>query len=161
MCMCHVQENCRIGGHGMSCTYSVDRKCHFRPCVLLAITTTEFISALVVTNACLYYLLSLTCSLQAEAKDIVEPVAEVKHVVTALKVRENISVHHREWFATAEQICDSVGVEPSLPRLCACQKKRSNIPAENACEYYRRVISIPLLDHLPQSLNHASINTSN
>ena len=38
--------------------------------LLLAITTTEFISALVVTNACLYYLLSLTCSLQAEAKDI-------------------------------------------------------------------------------------------
>ena len=29
--MCHVQENCRIGGHGMSCTYSVDRKCHFWP----------------------------------------------------------------------------------------------------------------------------------
>ena len=61
--------------------------------LLLAITTTEFISALVVTNACLHYLLSLTCSLQAEAKDIVEAVAEVKHVVTALKeVRENIII---------------------------------------------------------------------
>ena len=47
--------------------------------LLLAITTTEFISALVVTNACLHYLLSLTCSLQAEAKDIVEAVAEVKY----------------------------------------------------------------------------------
>ena len=82
-----------------------------------------------------------------------EAVAEVKHVVTALKeVRENISVHHKEWFATVEQICDSVGVEPSLPRLCARQKNRSNIPAENACEYYRRVISIPLLDHLISEL---------
>jgi hypothetical protein len=110
--------------------------------LLLAITTTEFISALVATNACLHYLLSLTCSLQAEAKDIVEAVAEVKHVVTALKeVRENISVHHKECFATVEQICDSVGVEPTLPRLCARQRNRSNVPAENACEYYRRVIS--------------------
>ena len=68
----------------------------------------------------------------------------------ALKnVRENVSVHHREWFTTVEQIiCDNAGVEPTLPRLCAGQKNRSNIPAENACEYYRRVISVPLLDHL-------------
>ena len=61
---------------------------------------------------------------------------------------ENVSVHHREWFTTVEQICDNVGVEPALPRLCARQKNRSNIPAENACEYYWRVISVPLLDHL-------------
>ena len=68
----------------------------------------------------------ITClySLQAEAKDIVEAVAEVKHVVTALKeFRENISVHHRERFATVEQICDSVEVEPSLPRLCSSKEQ--------------------------------------
>ena len=52
------------------------------------------------------------------------PVAEVKHVVTALKeVRENISVLLKEWFATVEQICDSVGVEPSLPRLCSSKEQ--------------------------------------
>ena len=50
--------------------------------------------------------------------------AEVEHVVTALKeVRENISVHHIEWFATVEQICDSVGVEPSLLRLCSSKEQ--------------------------------------
>ena len=45
--------------------------------LLLAITTTEFLSALVITNGCLQYLLSLTCSLQAEAKDIVEAVTKL------------------------------------------------------------------------------------
>lgn len=116
--------------------------------LLLAITMAEFLSAVVVTNACLHYLLSLTCNLQSEAKDIMKAVTEVKHVITALKrARENVSVHHREWFATVEQISDSVGIEPTLPRLCARQRNRSNVPAENACEYYRQVISIPLLDH--------------
>ena len=58
--------------------------------LLLAITTTEFIRALVIANACLHYLLSLTCSLQAEAKDIIEAVAEVNLVIAALKkVRED------------------------------------------------------------------------
>ena len=117
--------------------------------VYCGFTTTEFLSALVITNACLQYLLSLTCSLQAEANDIVEAVAEVKHVITALEeLRENVVVHHRKWFAKVEQLCDSVGVQAALPRLCARQRNRANVPAENACDYYRRVISIPLLDHL-------------
>lgn len=36
--------------------------------LLLAITTTEFVSALVITTKCLLYLLGFTCSLQAEVK---------------------------------------------------------------------------------------------
>ena len=121
--------------------------------LLLAITTTEFLSALVIVNACLCYLLSLTCSLQAEAKDIVEAVAEVNHVIVALKkVREDIDACHRQWFTTVEEMCESSGVEASLPRICARQRHRSNIPAEDACEYYRRVISVPLLDHLISEL---------
>ena len=88
--------------------------------LLLAITSTEFVSVLVIANACLHYLLSPTCSLQAEAMDIIKAVAEVKHVITALKkVREDVSVHHREWFTTVEGMCESVGVEASLPRICA------------------------------------------
>ena len=40
--------------------------------LLLAITASDFISALVVTNKCLWYLRALTCSLTAEAKDVVQ-----------------------------------------------------------------------------------------
>ena len=121
--------------------------------LLLAITTTEFISALVIANACLHYLLSLTCSLQAEAKYIIEAIAEVNLVVAALKkVREDIYIHHREWFTAVEEICESVGVEASLPRTCARHRNRSNIPAQDACEYYRRVTFVPLLDHLISEL---------
>ena len=132
------------GSHRWSHDSLIDSKT-----LLLAITTTEFLSALVIVNACLHLLHGLTCSLQAEAKDIVGAVSEISCVrATLKKIREDVSSRHKEWFTTVEQMCHSVGDEPSLPRLCARQAHRSNIPAENACEYYRRVISIPLLDHL-------------
>ena len=53
--------------------------------LLLAITTTDFISALVVTNACLKYLQALTSNLQAETKDIVAAVGEIKTVISTLQ----------------------------------------------------------------------------
>ena len=50
----------------------------------LAINT-DFISALVVTNACLKYLQALTSNLQAESKDIVAAVEEIKTVTSTLQ----------------------------------------------------------------------------
>ena len=46
--------------------------------LLLAITTTEFISALVITNGCLHYFLGLNRHLRQEVKDIVQAVPEVE-----------------------------------------------------------------------------------
>ena len=57
----------------------------------LAITTTEIVSALVVTNACLKYIQALTSSLQAEAKDIVAAVREIDTVI-----------------ATVQDVCDNI-----------------------------------------------------
>ena len=69
-------------------------------------------------------------------------------------------IHHREWFNIIEEMCHMAGVAPCLPRLCSHQRNRSNVPAENACDYYRRVISIPLLDHLVSELE-SRFNSNN
>ena len=117
--------------------------------LLLAITTSSFISALVITTACLKYLLGLTRSLQAEAKDIVQAVSEINHVKATLQdVRDNIEKFHDEWFAIVEKMCDSVHVQPSLPRLCGRQCHRASVPAQSPSDYFRRTISIPIVDHL-------------
>ena len=64
-------------------------------CTLLsAIRTTDFLSALVITYACLKYLLALTRSLQAEAKDIIQAVSEINHKAALRDVRDNICMHH-------------------------------------------------------------------
>ena len=60
--------------------------------LILVITTTDFVSALVITNSCLKYLKAVTASLQAEAKDIVTAVSEIDIVTAALQdVRDNIN----------------------------------------------------------------------
>ena len=60
--------------------------------LLLAITTTDFVSALVITNSCGKYLKPLTASLQAEAKDIVTAVSEIDTVTATVQdVRDNMT----------------------------------------------------------------------
>ena len=113
--------------------------------LLLAITAPEFISALVVTNKCLGYLRALTCSLQAEAKDI----GHIDVVLTSLReVRNTIDQQHDAWFQKIELMCRSVDVVPSIPRRCGRQLHRNNVPADDPRTYYRRCISVPLVDHL-------------
>ena len=85
--------------------------------LLLAITTTDFVSALVITNSCLKYLNALTASLQAEAKDIVAAVSEIDNVIAAVQdVRENIDTYHAQWFSTITEMLSKVGIEPTVPR---------------------------------------------
>ena len=83
----------------------------------LAITTTNFISALVITNQALHYLQSLTISLQGESKDIITAVNEINTVITLLqKVQDNIDSYHLKWFDTIKKMCQDINTEPSTPR---------------------------------------------
>ena len=84
--------------------------------LLLAINTIDFISALLITTKCLKYLLALTHSFQAEAKDIVQALSEINRVKAALQdVRDKVEKYHNEWVTDVEVMCDSVNVKPSLP----------------------------------------------
>ena len=117
--------------------------------LLLAVSTNELISALVIITACLHHLLGLTRSLQAETKDIVQAVPEINSVKATLQdVRNNVDEHHGRWFAEVKELCAHVNTEPFLPRLCERQRHRPNVPAQSPSEYFRRTISIPVLDHL-------------
>ena len=113
-------------------------------CLHLAITTTDFVSSLVITNACLKYLQALTASLQAEAKDIVTAVSEIDTVIATVEdVRKNIDKHHAQWFVTICEMLTEVSLQPSLPRQCGRQRHRSNVPADTPSDFLRRTISIP------------------
>ena len=47
--------------------------------------------------------------------------------------------------------------EPRIPRRCARQIQRNNVPATTPLEYYKRAISIPMLDHLESEINQFSL----
>ena len=108
--------------------------------LLLVITRTEFFSALVITNECLQYLRGLTMSLQEEANDIVLEVSEIKTLTSSFK-------------QVRGKMCNGVGTTPSIPRICGRQHHRASIPASNSSEYFRRTITVPILDHLPSEVD--------
>ena len=115
----------------------------------LAITTTEFLSALVITSSCLSYLMPLTKSLQSEAQELVQAVSEVNSCVSVFQnLGKDVDKNHDRWFSEVQQLAASTGIELSLPRLCGRQTQRSNIPSQTPKEYYWRTITIPLLDHI-------------
>ncbi|XP_011408152.1 PREDICTED: 52 kDa repressor of the inhibitor of the protein kinase-like, partial [Amphimedon queenslandica] len=119
----------------------------------LAISTTDFLSSLVVTSSCLQYLHSLTVNLQGECLDIVTAVQEIDTVIQTVKnVRDNIDRYHSEWFHNVEKMCEVTGTIPSIPRTCRRQTQRSNVPADTLSQYFCRTITIPLVDHLVSQL---------
>ena len=120
----------------------------------LLLSTTDFVCALVITDNCLRYIEALTTNLQAEAKDIVCAVKEVTVVTaTVQKVRNEVEQFHAKWFDKIKKLCEDSGIVLSLPRRCGRQIHRANTPADTPCEYYRRTITIPLLDHMLTELN--------
>ena len=90
--------------------------------LLLAISTTDFLSLLVVTSSCLQYLHSLTVNLQGECLDIVTAVQEIDTVIQTVNyVRDNIDKYHLEWFHNVEKMCEVAGSIPSILRTCRHQ----------------------------------------
>ena len=96
-----------------------------------------------------YLLKSIDFQTPDEAKDIVEAVDEMNTVQNALKyVLENVDVYHSQWFSSVEKMCGNMCSAHSLPRLCGQHIHHSNVPADSPSSYYKRIITIPLLDHL-------------
>ena len=110
----------------------------------MAITTTEFVSALVITNSCLKYIQALTTSLQAEARDVVSAVRVVDTVTATVQdVRDNIDTYAR-WFLTITVSSNHPWHEDVVDK--------SIVAADTPSEYFCRIISIPVLDHLKSDL---------
>ena len=106
--------------------------------LLLAITTTDFVSALVITNSCLKYLKALTASPQAEAKGIVtavsdidtvtaSPQAEAKCIVTAVSEMDTV---------TASPQAEAKGIVTAVSEIdtvtATVQEVRDNIDTHHA-----------------------------
>ncbi len=75
--------------------------------------------------------------------------SEIKTLTLSLKeVRENVDSYHSKWFETISAMCSEVGTVPAMPRICSRQRHRASTPAINPSEYYKRTITIPIVDHL-------------
>ena len=67
---------------------------------------------------------------------------------TLQSVRDDEDTHHRRWIHETKKMCENIGVELCIPRLCGRQQHRDSVPAGTPHEYYKRNLTIPLLDHV-------------
>ena len=119
------------------------------------ITEFQFIATLIIAKHILSTTQILSKSLQyRNAQDIVRGWNHVKITHKRVKeIRQDVDKHHATWFSESTVMAEKVGEEPRIPRRCATQIQRNNVPATTPSEYYKRAISIPMLDHLESEIN--------
>ena len=114
----------------------------------------EFIVAMVITRKVFDLTMEVTRLLQARTNDIFK--ASV--LIDSLKdqfvhMRENIDIYHSKWFSEAETLANKVSVIVNVPRTVKKQMNRPNYDYSDVSEYYKRAITVPLLDHVIVEFN--------
>jgi hypothetical protein len=78
--------------------------------------------------------------------DVAYAQSQVESVIDKLKLfRNSVDTYHEEWFAQALLLAERLGVQACIPRRAARQVNRNNMPAETESDYYKLVITIPML----------------
>lgn len=118
------------------------------------VTSFEFIVTFVSTMKVLAYIKPITVKLQKRSMDVIKAYSMINDVLRELKeAREEDETTFSEWFKECEQLANSVGTDPSVPRTVARQKHRCNVPYSTTEEYYRRALFLPLFDHMIEQMS--------
>ncbi|KAK0146901.1 repressor of the inhibitor of the protein kinase [Merluccius polli] len=125
-----------------------DAKCSSAASALSrAMETFEFIICLTVTQELLHCLTPLSNGLQNPKCELPMAARMATDLVTVLEKKRDDSTYDNIW-GKACSLAELVEVIPSLPRIAKKQAHRSNTPAANPQEYWKRTIFLPFIDHL-------------
>ena len=107
--------------------------------------------------------LRITRLLQGRAIDI----ANATHLIESLKSlicckRNTVDTFQKKCYIDILELACKVGIEEYKPRTSKLQRNRNNVPSESTSDYFKKVVTIPLLDHLTPEIerrfDHASIS---
>ena len=117
--------------------------------LFLALTQFPFIVTLVIAKDVLAYTKALSVKLQGRYVDVVRAYNQITFAKSTLQsARDGVDSVHARMYNEAVQIATGVNVEESMPRRTGWQQHRSNVPSSTPSQYYKRVLTIPILDHL-------------
>ena len=110
--------------------------------------------------------MSVTQLLQGTSIDICDATDLILALKTTLtSVRSSIDEYHAKWYKNVKDLADAVKVREWKPRTSIFQQHRNNVPSDDISEYYKRAVTIPLLDHLIVELQSrfdaSSVNSLN
>ena len=118
------------------------------------IASFDFIATLVLTRSILDLTLPVTELLQGKEIDMVD----ASHLLDSLKSvilskRNTVDDFHNNCYRIILEMANKVSINETKPRTAAFQKNRNNVPSESVSDYFKKVETIPLLDHLLTQLN--------
>lgn len=67
-------------------------------------------------------------------------------------MREKIDDCHTKWYSEAVSFCQKFEIEEHVKQWAGKQTLRENMPSESPSEYFKRTLTIPLLDHINSEL---------
>ena len=120
---------------------------------LTLISRFDFIVSLVITRRVLDLTLPVTQLLQGKTIDVMDGI----HLISSLKnhvivMRNTIDDFHNSCYDEALDLAQKVDVVEWKPRTTAKQTACANTPCTSISDYYKKIITIPLVDHLNSSL---------
>ncbi|KAL5502237.1 hypothetical protein EMCRGX_G008978 [Ephydatia muelleri] len=96
----------------------------------------------------------LSVKLQGRYVDVVRAHNDVEVVKSAIKeAQSKVDRLHAKINRKAIAVAESVGVTESCPRISPVQLHCANPPADNISDCYKRILTIPMLDHLITELD--------
>ena len=113
----------------------------------------DFIVTLVITRHVLDLTLPVTQLLQGKTIDIMDGI----HLISSLKdhvtlMRNTIDDFHKSCCEEALDLAEEVDVSEWKPRTTEKRTARANTPYNSISDYYKKIVTIPLVDHLNSSL---------
>ena len=110
--------------------------------------------ALAVSQEVLAYTKGLSVKLQGRYVDVVRAHRDIELVKTTIKgVPSRVDDFHSQVYQQVLMLSQSIDVAEAAPRQANRQQHRQNIPSDNISDYYKRTLTIPILDHLSNELD--------
>ena len=113
----------------------------------------DFLSSLFITRSILDLSLLITQLLQGPAIGI----DDATHLIESLKSliyckRNTVDAFHKKFYSDIVEIVCKVGIEECKPRTYKLQRNCNNVPSESIFDYFKKEVTIPLLDHLTDEI---------
>lgn len=92
--------------------------------------------------------------LQAEGNDIQDGMHQIETLKSLCsKLRAEVGAFHQKCYFEALELADRVDVSESMPQTSRKQRNRANPPSVSPSDYFKKVVTIPLLDYLNGQLS--------
>ena len=126
-------------------------------------TSFDFLSSLVIIRSILNLTVPFTQFLEGPAIDIADVTHPIELLESLICCKCNTGeTFHKKYYNDIVELACKVAFAECKPRTSELQRNHNNIPSEFISDYFKKVLMIPLLDHLTAEIerrfDHGSIS---